>query len=246
MRANIFPSGTALKSFTPEYLDASSCLNGDYYHNNTDRELEVCQSGKNRTVYEYTEVNAIFCKHLCPPPVVAVTTCDSSLNEKFMRYWSNASIWPNNTVPKAGDNVTIPCNWNVMLDMNPEPISILILDGTLYVDDTFDINITANFIHIRSGTFNVGTNGSPFQHNFTIQLNGNRKDAAYKVDSFVYGNKFLVVSGALSLNGVKPDTLTTHLSQTAVSGTTLLYVDDMRGWKVGHQLSLSPSFSRAS
>lgn len=28
-----------------------SCNNGDYYHNDTDRDLQVCSSGKNISLY---------------------------------------------------------------------------------------------------------------------------------------------------------------------------------------------------
>ena len=120
-----------------------------------------------------------------------------------------------------------------MLDVNPPPMEVFIVDGTLLVDDTFDINITAKAIHIRSGTLNVGTNGSPFQHKFVIQINGYKEDGAYYVDPFFIANKFFVISGALSLNGPKPDTEITYLTQTAASGSTTLFVASKSGWKVG-------------
>jgi hypothetical protein len=109
----------------------------------------------------------------------------------------------------------------------------LIVDGILLVDDTFDINITAKAIHIRSGTLNVGTNGSPFQHKFVIQINGNREDGPYYIDPFITANKFFVITGALSLNGPKPDTQITYLTQTALKDTTTIFVGAKAGWKVG-------------
>lgn len=59
-----------LKSASSEALDTSSCGNGDYYHDNSDekRVLNLCASGKNRTLFEYTDVNAIYCRYLCPAP----------------------------------------------------------------------------------------------------------------------------------------------------------------------------------
>ena len=50
------------KSLT--YLDPTDCGNGQYYFDNEIgplRMLEVCVSGKNRTKFEYTEVNGVVC-----------------------------------------------------------------------------------------------------------------------------------------------------------------------------------------
>jgi hypothetical protein len=149
---------------------------------------------------------------MCPAPTVTVSPCDKNSKEASMRMWSNASQWPGGTMPKPGDNITIPCNWTVFLDINPEPMGMFILDGSLIINDTFDVNLTANFIHIRSGDMLVGTNGSPFTHNLTIQINGQPTDTPYVLDSFITGSKLFIVSGALALHGVKPDTLTTYLS----------------------------------
>jgi hypothetical protein len=50
-------------SYDP-YLDLTVCENGDWYHNNDNssfRMFTVCQSGKNKTLFEYTQVNAVIC-----------------------------------------------------------------------------------------------------------------------------------------------------------------------------------------
>lgn len=55
-------------SQSPAPLSAASCINGEYFHNDTvpSRMLQVCQSGKNRSMFEYTEVNAVTCRYACP------------------------------------------------------------------------------------------------------------------------------------------------------------------------------------
>jgi hypothetical protein len=65
-------------------LSPLTCKNGDYLHDNNNdtslRMITVCQSGKNRTKFEYTEVNAVFCLNNCPPPPpppAPIETCDS-------------------------------------------------------------------------------------------------------------------------------------------------------------------------
>jgi hypothetical protein len=49
-------------------LDSATCSNGVFFHNDTQggRMLELCQSGKNRSRFEYTEVNAVICRFSCP------------------------------------------------------------------------------------------------------------------------------------------------------------------------------------
>lgn len=64
---------TNLDYFTedPTYLDPATCDNGDYFHDNSEgpqRMMQICQSGKNRTRWEYTDVNGIICRFLCPAP----------------------------------------------------------------------------------------------------------------------------------------------------------------------------------
>jgi hypothetical protein len=90
VKANFVPK-------TKTYLDPSTCLNGDYYHDNSDntslRMLNLCQSGKNKTLFEYTEINGIVCDLSCPAPP------GTYVLENFLRYWSNATQWPGGKVP---------------------------------------------------------------------------------------------------------------------------------------------------
>lgn len=53
-------------------LDPTTCDNGQYFHDNQNgslRMMTMCQSGKNRTKWENTDINGIICKYLCPAPV---------------------------------------------------------------------------------------------------------------------------------------------------------------------------------
>lgn len=124
-------------------------------------------------------------------------------------------MWPNETVPKAGDNVTINCDWTVLINVSPESMNYFIVDGDLVVDDSININITAKVFHIRAGSLNVGSSGNPYTHNFTIQINGKKHDSSYYVDPLLAGNKLFIVTGSLNLYGNKPGTLFTELTQTA-------------------------------
>jgi hypothetical protein len=142
-----------MKMPTASYLDSTSCGNGDYFHNNADdqRVLHLCASGKNRTFFEYMDVNAIYCRYLCPAPPGTCT------KEKTLRLWSNASQWANGVMPKEGDDITIPCDWTVIMDMNPVRIGYFEIQGNIIIEDKRDLTIVAENIWITgSGSVKAG------------------------------------------------------------------------------------------
>ena len=143
---------------------------------------------------------------MCPAPV------GTFVKEDFIRLWSNATQWPNSRVPQLGDNVTLNGNWTVLLDVDPNPLNYFIIDGTIIADDTRDVKIIANSIHIRAGNITVGKPGAGFVHTFTIQINGAKTDNGYYIDPLIAGNKYMVVTGSLNLYGIAPETVTTYLT----------------------------------
>ena len=177
---------------------------------------------------------------MCPAPA------GTFVKETFLRKWSNATQWPNGKVPQAGDNVTLNGNWTVLLDMDSAPINYFIIDGTIVVDDTRDVNITANSIHLRAGNITVGSATKPFYHKFVIQLNGQKNGNGFYIDPVIAGNKYMVVTGTLNLFGVAPNTVTSFLTKTALKGDSSIYVNDTTYWVVGDTLVISPSFSTYS
>lgn len=91
-------------------IEPSTCLNGDYYHDISSSYLFVCISGRNKTIQEWVDVNGIRCLNACPKDLLGED------REDFFRYWSDVLNWPNNILPKEGENVTIPSSWNLILD----------------------------------------------------------------------------------------------------------------------------------
>jgi hypothetical protein len=180
------------------------------------------------------------CEFVCPLPP------GTFILEDFLRYWSNATQWPNGTIPKAGDNVTVKGEWRLVLDMDPNPINNLTIDGNLIADDSRDVNIVANFIFIRAGNFTAGSPTNPFTHKLNIQLNGNKTDTARVIDPLLTGNKLFVVTGSLNLYGSPPTTVIATLTETAFKGTNMIKVDDNTDWKAGDTITLAPSFSIAT
>lgn len=177
LRGYVFPTTSQLVQEGIVNPSPANCSNGEYRHVNDEgpaRMLAVCQSGKNKTKYEYTEINAIYCKYVCPtPPVPYVpSSAGTIIRQNFVRRWSNATQWPNGTIPGPGDDVFINGNWTVLLDMDPRPANFMVIDGTLIADDSRDIRIPAKAIHIRAGNVSIGSANNPFNHKFTIELLG--------------------------------------------------------------------------
>lgn len=84
-------------------LNSVTCSNGEYFFNNSlsNRMLTVCQSGKNRSYFELTNISPIKCQYLCQ-----VSSLGTS-KENFIRFWSNASQWPFGRVPEENESVLI-------------------------------------------------------------------------------------------------------------------------------------------
>jgi hypothetical protein len=142
--------------------------------------------------------------------------------------------------------VTVKGEWRLVLDMDPNPINNLTIDGNLIADDSRDVNIVANFIFIRAGNFSAGSPTNPFAHKLNIQLNGAKLDTARVIDPLLTGNKFLVVTGSLNLYGSPPSTVIATLTETAFKNSTKVKVDDYTDWAVGDSITLAPSFSVAT
>lgn len=128
--------------------------------------------------------------------------------------------------------------------MNPNPAKFMLIDGTLIADDTRDIFMSAQSMHIRAGNISIGNSGTPFNHKFTLQINNTQSSSVWTIDDLVGGNKILVVTGSLNLYGKSPSTTKTYLTRTAFSGDTKIFVGSQGGWAVGDSLVLSPSFGQ--
>lgn len=69
-RGNKTSNETFMKVQNPTFLDPQKCGNGDYYHSNAKNKkvMALCASGRNKTLFEYMNIDAIYCRHICPAP----------------------------------------------------------------------------------------------------------------------------------------------------------------------------------
>jgi hypothetical protein len=114
--------------------------------------LALCVTSKGKTrPFQYLEVNGIACRYLCPEET------EEYVKEDFVRYWSNETQWPEETLPVEGDNVTINGNWTLIMDINPPHLGFLEVNGDLWVEDTLaEAHLIADFIWVRAGSINAG------------------------------------------------------------------------------------------
>ncbi len=65
---------------------------------------------------------------IIPPAPTPTPTPDPKIDpciaENFYRVWSNVTQWPDGVLPSDGDNVTINCNWTILMDLDPAPMNV--------------------------------------------------------------------------------------------------------------------------
>jgi hypothetical protein len=66
-------------------------------------------------------------------------------------------------MPLAGENVTVPANWTIIMDMSPPEINFLLIDGDVIIQENISqINISARAIWIKAGSITAGNSSVPF------------------------------------------------------------------------------------
>lgn len=151
--------------------------------------------------------------------------------------WSNPISWPNGRVPAANEDVIIPADKQILLDISPPNMGNIVIEGSL-VFDRKDLELTAKSILIK-GLLQIGSDLFPFQNNATITLNGP------KTENPLYGGRFLstIEGGSLQLFGASASKLSWgQLEGTVQPGATKIVLDqNTNGWEAGDKLAIAPS-----
>ncbi|NHF58627.1 T9SS type A sorting domain-containing protein [Flavobacteriaceae bacterium TP-CH-4] len=151
--------------------------------------------------------------------------------------WSNPSSWASGEVPKANQDIRIPADKTILLDVSPPNLGNLVIEGSLIFEDK-NLSLTAETIKVM-GLLQIGTAETPFQSNATITLNGP------KVDEEVFGGRFLTTlsGGSLQLHGASAAKLSWgQLEGTVQPGATSITLDQTPvGWETGDKIAIAPS-----
>jgi len=176
---------------------------------------------------------------LCPKPA------GTFVKEDFVRFWNDTANWPNNVLPADGDNVSINGNWTMIMNIQPNNLNYLEIDGDLIIpEQAINITLQANYIWIRYGKLQIGEETAKIDDSrVTIQLNGNKDDNTLTIDSMFSGNKLLAVTGTLQTYVNTPAAEWTKLKSFATAGSTTIDVLTASGWAVGDEIVIAPSFT---
>src|SRR5579871_4954847 len=113
--------------------------------------------------------------------------------------WSDPATWPDKKVPGKDAVVIIERDMNVVLDVSPQPLHGLTINGKLSFADNKDIELTTEWIMVR-GDLEIGTEAKPHTRNATITLTNDVPGE----DIETMGDRgIMLMGGTLSLHGTE-------------------------------------------
>ena len=149
--------------------------------------------------------------------------------------WSDPAAWPNGKVPGEGDAVTITRDMDVVLDVVPPALRSLTIDGKLSFSDDIDIELASEWIYLRGGELQIGSEARPHTRKATITLTDNVPGE----DINTMGDRgIMLMRGTLSLHGDRENTWT-KLARTAEAGSREIEVLNTAGWRRGDEIVLA-------
>eukprot|EP00361_Fabrea_salina_P003869 CAMPEP_0202427040 /NCGR_PEP_ID=MMETSP1345-20130828/1320_1 /ASSEMBLY_ACC=CAM_ASM_000843 /TAXON_ID=342563 /ORGANISM="Fabrea Fabrea salina" /LENGTH=3382 /DNA_ID=CAMNT_0049037631 /DNA_START=76 /DNA_END=10221 /DNA_ORIENTATION=+ len=229
-------------------LDPSIHTSGSFrWDNETEEVFEILISGNPANEHQFGDIRVIahrcYGEH-CEVLEEANGTLSQNLTEKR---WSEPSVWPNSELPKAGDIVTVPNDWDLILDMDTPVLSYIEVQGRLTFDRNASATLNSNWVFIRGGEIVSGSPERPIppEITHTIQLHGEYDSPSFAFDgSIEAGNKVLAIAGKLQMHGY-PKKSWTSLEQDAHPGDSFIFVKAV-DWKVGDEIVIAPSGFNAS
>lgn len=177
---------------------------------------------------------AVFCppEGCNPPPPV---------NYGNFSLWSDAATWPSGRVPQAGDNVVIPGNVSVLLDIAaPPPLGVVTVFGGLTFLDAGGVARTLTLASlVVYGTLTIGTRASPYAGDASIVFLGDYSGTPVRVDANLnLGNKVMAVLGTVSMVAPAGAASWGRLAATASAGATNVTLVNATGWAAGDEIAL--------
>jgi len=149
--------------------------------------------------------------------------------------WSDPAAWPEGKVPGEGDAVTIARDVHVVLDVDPPALRSLTVDGKLSFSNDLDIGLETEWIYLRGGELQIGSEADPHTRKATITLTNTIPDE----DINTMGDRgIMLMGGTLSLHGDREHAWS-KLARTAAAGSTEIEVLDARGWRRGDEIVLA-------
>jgi hypothetical protein len=157
----------------------------------------------------------------------------------YVDAWSDVKTWGGVRSPVEGESVSIPRGQSVLIDVQPPKLNLIVVEGTLIIGDSIDLELHANYIMVRNGTLQVGTKSKPLTKSVKIILHGEKYDPSIPC----YGNKVIAVrEGIIDIHGAPRTVSWTDLKSGVKKGDTQITVlgKDV-DWVVGDEIVIAPS-----
>ncbi|KAG1667228.1 hypothetical protein FOA52_009793 [Chlamydomonas sp. UWO 241] len=164
--------------------------------------------------------------------------------------WSAAKTWASRTggAPIAGDNVTIPFGWNLLIDADTPVLGVLIIQGNVTFATNTSVTLKATYILVHvTGHLWVGQRNAPHPSavTATIELHGTRQTTDYVIsEELNLGSKVLAAlnGGRIDLYGTPVAARWTKLAAPAAAGAaSIVLVGASLGWAVGQEVLITSS-----
>eukprot|EP00898_Chlorokybus_atmophyticus_P004648 jgi/Chlat1/5184/Chrsp33S05041 len=213
-------------------------------------DLQVHIDGVECVIQGSVTTNAITCRTgLRDAPVepsivvtrvgVGSAAIDPTAVYRYIDRWSAPSTWGGEAPPGEGDSVYVPAGQNILLDMSPPRMVLLLIEGRMEFEDTQDLELQASYVFVNTGELMVGSEDTPFQHKATITLYGEYETTPQLP---VYGAKHIAVrSGTLDLHGKAKLPTWTQLAASVVAGDESITLRVAVMWEVGDVIVIASS-----
>jgi hypothetical protein len=109
---------------------------------------------------------------------------------RYVKRWSDVETW-GQFAPGTGDVPHIPRGMHVLFDLEKSPVySLVVVEGSLIFDQNAK-SFDAEYILVKEGYLEIGTEDEPFTGELTITMHGEEFGAVLPI----FGNKVLAVKG---------------------------------------------------
>ncbi len=150
--------------------------------------------------------------------------------------WSDPATW-GGSIPIVGQDVVIPSDRHVLLDIDTPALGSLSIDGELHFARR-DLSLTADWIMVH-GTLAVGSTSNPFQQQAIITLTAD--DPMQSAMGMGTRGIMVMGGGVLSLHGAPPAVAWTKIGEYLDAGETDMTLSEQVGWSAGDQVVLAPT-----